>query len=136
ARIIGESTEGMIIKQFVQEDTFLIFAQVVAMYGFIAGAAVIAAFGAVVYSALHVVRRQKNQLGMILSAACFLLIVFNCTIGIFMNFGLLPMGSLQFPFLCRGGSGTVMYAVIIGLLMSCNRYSRIPVAHFDIKEKC
>ena len=69
AQIIGESTEGMIIKQFVQQDTFLIFGQVVAMYGFIAGATVIAAFGAVVYSALHVVRRQKNQLGMILSAA-------------------------------------------------------------------
>ena len=108
AQIIGESTEGMIIKQFVQQDTFLIFGQVVAMYGFIAGATVIAAFGAVVYSALHVVRRQKNQLGMILSAACFLLIVFNCTTGIFMNFGLLPLGSPQFPFLCRGGSGAGM----------------------------
>jgi len=136
AQIIGVSTEGMIIKQLVQQDTFLIFAQVVAMYGFIAGAAVIAAFGAVVYSALHVVRRQKNQLGMILSAACFLLIVFNCTTGIFMNFGLLPMGSLQFPFLCRGGSGTIMYAVIIGLLMSCNRYSCIQLNHFNRKKKC
>lgn len=136
AQIIGESTEGMIIKQFVQQDTFLIFAQVVAMYGFIAGAAVIAAFGAVVYSALHVVRRQKNQLGMILSVACFLLIVFNCTTGIFMNFGLLPLGSPQFPFLCRGGSGTIMYAVIIGLLMSCNRYSCIQLNHFNRKKKC
>ena len=126
----------MIIKQFVQQDTFLIFGQVVAMYGFIAGATVIAAFGAVVYSALHVVRRQKNQLGMILSAACFLLIVFNCTTGIFMNFGLLPLGSPQFPFLCRGGSGTVMYAVIIGLLMSCNRYSCIQINHFNSKKKC
>ena len=136
AQIIGEITEGMIIKQFVQQDTFLIFGQVVAMYGFIAGATVIAAFGAVVYSALHVVRRQKNQLGMILSAACFLLIVFNCTTGIFMNFGLLPLGSPQFPFLCRGGSGTVMYAVIIGLLMSCNRYSCIQINHFNSKKKC
>ena len=136
AQIIGESTGGMIIKQFVQEDMFLIFAQVVAMYGLIAGAAVIAAYGTIVYCSLHIVRRQKNQLGMILSAACFLLIVFNCTTGIFMNFGLLPLGSLQFPFLCKGGSGTVMYAVIIGLLMSCNRYSCIQINHFNRKKKC
>jgi cell division protein FtsW (lipid II flippase) len=125
ARFIGESTEGILIKQFVQQDTFLIFAQVVAMYGLIAGAAIITVFAAFAYRALHVVRHQKNQLGMILSAACFLLVFFNCTTGILMNFGLLPMGSLQFPFLSRGGSGTIMYAVIIGLLMSCRRYEKI-----------
>ena len=125
ARFIGESTEGILIKQFVQQDTFLIFAQVVAMYGLIAGAAIITVFAAFAYRALHVVRHQKNQLGMILSAACFLLVFFNCTTGILMNFGLLPMGSMQFPFLSRGGSGTIMYAVIIGLLMSCRRYEKI-----------
>ena len=105
----------------MQQENFLIFAQVVAMYGLIAGAAVIIAFGTLTYYALHIVRRQKNQLGMILSAACFLLVLFNCTTGILMNFGFMPMGSLQFPFLSRGGAGTVMYAVVIGLLMSCCR---------------
>lgn len=121
AQIFGESTEGTLIKDFVQQENFLIFAQVVAMYGLIAGAAVIIAFGTLTYYALHIVRRQKNQLGMILSAACFLLVLFNCVTGILMNFGFMPMGSLQFPFLSRGGAGTVMYAVVIGLLMSCCR---------------
>ncbi len=125
AQFIGESTQGTIIKPFVQQDTFLIFAQVVAMYGLAAGAVVITAFAVFALRALHVVKCQKNQLGMVLSAACFLLIFFNCVTGILMNFGLLPLGSLQFPFLSRGGSATVMYAVIIGLLMSCSRYTHI-----------
>ena len=133
AQIFGESTQGTIIKQFVQQDTFLILAQVVAMYGLIAGAAIITAFAAFAYRALHVVRHQKNQLGIILSAACFLLVFFNCTTGILMNFGLLPMSSLQFPFLSRGGSGTIMYAVIIGLLMSCRRYEKIIDLSADVR---
>lgn len=131
AQIFGESTQGTLLRQFVQQDTFLIFAQVVSMYGLIAGAAIITAFVSLAYRALHIVRRQKNQLGMILSAACFLLVLFNCTTGVLMNFGLLPIGSLQFPFLSRGGSATIMYAVIIGLLMSCKRYACTKLNHSE-----
>lgn len=44
-----------------------------------------------------------------------------------MNVGLYPMGTIQFPFLSTGGSVTTMYAVLIGLLMSCQRYERVPI---------
>lgn len=123
APIIGTNAENVLEKGLVYNDTFLIFAQSVAMYGIIAGAAIIAAFALLGYCALNIVKHQKNQFGMLMSAACFLLVIFNCIVGVLMNFGLWPMSTLQFPFLTRGGSGTIMYAVIIGLLMSCRRYS-------------
>lgn len=120
AKIIGGDAENLLKKQLVQNDTFLIFAQAIAMYGAIAGAAIIAAFALVACRALNIVKRQKSQLGMMISAACFLVVAFNCTTGILMNFGLWPMSALQFPFLSVGGSSTLVYAVIIGLLLSCN----------------
>lgn len=123
APIIGTNAENVLEKGLVYNDTFLIFAQSVAMYGIIAGAAIIAAFALLGCRALNIVKHQKNQFGMLMSAACFLLVIFNCIVGVLMNFGLWPMSTLQFPFLTRGGSGTIVYAVIIGLLMSCRRYS-------------
>lgn len=120
AEIIGGDAENLLKKQLVQNDTFLIFAQTVAMYGILAGVAVITAFAMIACRALNIVKRQKSQLGMMLSVACFLVVAFNCTTGILMNFGLCPMSALQFPFLSVGGSATIVYAVLIGLLMSCN----------------
>lgn len=126
ARLIGGNTENMLERQLVQNDTFLIFAQTVAIYGMAAGAAIITAFAVFACRALNIVRHQKNQLGMMMSAACFLVIMFHCAEGVLMNFGLFPMSTLQLPFLSTGGSAAMMYAVIIGLLMSCRRYSFIP----------
>ena len=121
AQIIGGNAETVLEKGLVQNDTFLILTQSIAMYGIIVGVAIIAAFALLAYRALNIVKRQKNPFGMMMSAACFLLVFFNCATGILMNFGLWPMGALQFPFLSVGGSATIMYAVIIGLLMSCRR---------------
>ena len=121
AQIIGGNAETVLTKGLVQNDTFLILTQSIAMYGIIAGIAITAAFVLLAYRALNIVKRQKNPFGMMMSAACFLLVFFNCTTGILMNFGLWPMGALQFPFLSVGGTTTIMYAVIIGLLMSCRR---------------
>lgn len=124
SQIIGSNAEIVLDKGLVYNDTFLVLAQSIAMYGMIVGVAIITAFVLFAYHALSIVKYQKNQFGMMMSAACFLLIFFNCITGILMNFGLWPMSTLQFPFFTRGGSGTIMYAVIIGLLMSCRRYGR------------
>lgn len=124
AQIIGSNAEIVLDKGLVYNETFLVLSQSIAMYGMIAGVAIIIAFGMFAYRALNIVKYQKNQFGMIMSTACFLLVIFNCITGILMNFGLWPMSTLQFPFLSRGGSGTIMYAVIIGLLMSCRRYGK------------
>lgn len=125
AQIIGGNAQTVLEEGLVYNNTFLILTQSVAMYGMIAGAAMIAAFALLGVCAFRIVKHQKNQFGMLLSAACFLLVIYNCIIGVLMNFGLYPLGTLQFPFLTRGGSATFMYAVIIGLLMSCNRYEKI-----------
>ena len=124
AQIIGSNAEIVLDKGLVYNETFLVLAQSIAMYGMIVGVAIITAFALFAYRALNIVKYQKNQFGMMMSTACFLLVFFNCITGVLMNFGLWPMSTLQFPFLTRGGSGTIMYAVIIGLLMSCRRYGR------------
>lgn len=123
ARLIGGG-EQIIDKQLVQNDTLFIFAQTIAMYGMAAGAAIITAFTMLLYHALKIVKHQKNQLGMMMSAACFLVVLLQCVVGVLMNVGLYPIGTLQFPFLNTGGSIAVMYAVLIGLIMSCQRYEQ------------
>lgn len=123
AQIIGGRADNILEEGLVYNETFLILAQSIAMFGIIVGAVIIAAFALLGVRAFHIVKHQKNQFGMLMSAACFLLVIYNCITGVLMNFGLWPMSTLQFPFLTRGGSGTIVYAVIIGLLMSCRRYS-------------
>ncbi|MDE7268112.1 MAG: permease prefix domain 1-containing protein, partial [Lachnospiraceae bacterium] len=85
AQIIGTNAETVLEKGLVHNDTFLILTQSIAMYGIIAGIAIIVAFVLLAYRALNIVKHQKTPFGMMMSAACFLLVFFNCTTGILMN---------------------------------------------------
>lgn len=94
-------------------------------YGIAAGIALLALFAAFILRAVKIVRSQKNQLGFLVSMACFLVIFANCLEGILMSFGLCPVTTAAVPFLTHGGSTTLVYAVLIGLLLSVHRYEKV-----------
>ncbi len=99
--------------------------QLICNYGILAGLALIAAFVAVVIRAFRIVKNQKNQLGFMISAACFMVFLVNCLEGVLINTGYCPVNSMQLPFVSDGVSTAMTYAVLIGLLLSVHRNERI-----------
>ena len=100
--------------------------RIICRYGILAGLAVILALIAVIVRAFHIVRQQKNQLGFMTAAACFMIFLVNCLEGILISTGYWPMtGSIQLPFLSYGIYPAIAYAALIGLLLSLYRNERI-----------
>lgn len=128
ARLIGAADNSMfqsenMIGYYVTEPFILL--QLVCHYGILAGAALVAAFAAVVTRALQIARRQKNQLGFMLSVACFMVILINCLEGILINTGYYPVSMMQFPFVSYSACTGMTYAALIGLLLSIYRNEKI-----------
>lgn len=98
---------------------------VIYWFGFIAGVILLALLAGFILCAINIVRRQKNQLGALVSLACFLVLVVNCIEGILISVGLFPITTAAIPFLTRGGSTALVYAVLIGLLLSVHRREKI-----------
>lgn len=105
-------------------EPFVLF-QIVCSYGMLAGLAVVSALSAVVIRAWRIVRRQKNQLGFMVSAACFMALLVNCLEGVLINTGFFPVSSMQFPFVSYGACTSITYAALIGLLLSVYRNEKI-----------
>lgn len=95
------------------------------VYGIIAGILLVLMMAVLVLYAVQIVHRQKNQLGFLVSMGCMLVICLNCLEGILVNVGLFPVTTVVIPFLTYGGSATIMYGVLIGLLLSVHRYEKV-----------
>ncbi|MEZ3447693.1 MAG: FtsW/RodA/SpoVE family cell cycle protein [Lachnospiraceae bacterium] len=94
-------------------------------YGLIVGILLLVLLAALVFRAVKIVYGQKNQLGFLVSMACMLVICLNCVEGILVNAGLFPTTITLIPFLAYGGSATLMYAVLFGLLLGVYRYEKV-----------
>ncbi|MDE6054087.1 MAG: FtsW/RodA/SpoVE family cell cycle protein, partial [Lachnospiraceae bacterium] len=95
------------------------------VYGMIVGILLLVLLAALVLRAVKIVYSQKNQLGFLVSMACMLVIFLNGLEGILVNVGLFPYTPVIIPFLTRGGSATLVYAVLIGLLLGVHRYEKV-----------
>ena len=94
-------------------------------YGLIAGIVLLLLFVVFAVGVMKIVQSQKNQLGMLVSASCFLVFAANCLEGILVNLGLLPMTTVSIPFVTFGGSVALVYSVLIGLILSVHRYEKV-----------
>lgn len=108
----------------LREGEFLPLA-IIYCFGFTAGIILLILLAVFILCAINIVRRQKNQLGVLVSLACFLVLVVNCIEGILISVGLFPVTTAAIPFLTRGGSTALVYAVLIGLLLSVHRREKI-----------
>lgn len=128
----GSRLFGRGSSMYIGEDTVLMFSEgglmptgIIYFYGTAAGILLAGMLAVFVLRALRIVRGQKNQLGFLVSMACFLVLLVNCAEGILVGVGLFPVTTTVMPFLMRGGSATLVYAVLIGLLLSVHRYERV-----------
>lgn len=98
---------------------------IVRNYGILAGVVLALAFAIFIVRAFHIVRQQKNQLGFMISAGCFMVFLVNCVEGMLINTGYYPVTNTQLPFVSCCAGAMITYAVFIGLLLSIHRYERI-----------
>lgn len=124
----GFSFDDEIMWAIPRTDPFILL-EIVFSFGILAGLLVIAAFTALIVHVFGIIRRQKNQLGFMIAAACFMVFLDNCVEGILINSGFFPVTSLQLPFLSFGVGSTITYAVLIGLLLSIYRNEKIVTDH-------
>jgi len=94
-------------------------------YGIFAGILLFVLLAVLILRAGKIVHGQKNQLGFLVSMACMLVIFLNGLEGALVNVGLFPVTTVIIPFLTRGGSAALMYAVLIGLLLGVHRYEKV-----------
>lgn len=104
---------------------------IVYLYGFIVGIVLIGLLAMLLLRAFLIMYAQKNQLGFLVSMSCFLVISLNCAEGFLVSFGMLPLTTTTLPFLTRGASTALVYAVFIGLILSVHRYEKVLTAERD-----
>ena len=87
-RLIGAADNSLLLSDnSVGPTDPLILLQLICNYGVLVGMVLIAAFAALSIRAFQIVKRQKNQIGLMLSAACFMVILLNCLEGVLSNTG-------------------------------------------------
>lgn len=70
---------------------------------------------------LRTVRKQKNQLGYMVSLACVLFLGIETILYMAMNFSMVPFGGLYMPFLSNGNSYLLITYLYMGILLSVCR---------------
>lgn len=117
--------DALIESPELYPSTPFVLLQLICSYGLLAGLVIVVSFVAVAIRAFCIVKNQKNQLGFMISAACFMVFLVNCLEGVLMNTGYCPVSSMQLPFVSFSTCTTMTYAVLIGLLLSVHRNEKI-----------
>lgn len=125
AAIIQGTKSWLLGAPMSYPTTPFVLLQLICTYGILAGLIMVVAFVAVSIRAFRIVRNQKNQLGFMIGAACFMVFLVNCLEGVLINTGYCPVNSIQLPFVSSGTCTVMTYAALIGLLLSIHRNERI-----------
>lgn len=135
-RLTGEGSGlGEGAMQYITDsdmDSSMIPLRFMHSYGILAGILLLALFVVFIVCVAGIVRSQKNQLGMLVSVSCFLVLILNSVEGILMNLNLFPVTTVLIPFITRGGSVMFVYSVLIGLVMSVHRYEKVVAKAGDV----
>lgn len=124
-KLVGKGNDTVYSVSDFCDRNNLVWLRLMHTYGLIAGGVLLILFVIFAVIVVKVVRSQKNQLGMLVSASCFLVFVANCLEGILVNLGLIPMTTVSIPFITYGGSVTLVYAILVGLILSVHRYENV-----------
>jgi rod shape determining protein RodA len=111
----GPLTNGAFIP--VQSTDF-VFSAVGEQFGMIGGATVLGLFGVVLWRIYRIARMAQDRLGFLICAGVFTMILWQAFQNIGMTMGITPVSGVPLPFVSYGGSHTVAFAIMIGLVQS------------------
>lgn len=74
---------------------------------------------------LHISRNQENTLGFLLGTAVFCTLLLKSMLYFAANLGIFPGTAVDMPFLSFGLNNTISNSILIGLVLSVNRYKKL-----------
>ena len=111
----GPLTNGAFIP--VQSTDF-VFSAVGEQFGMLGAGIVLGLFGVVLWRIYRIARMSQDRLGFLLCAGVFTMILWQAFQNIGMTMGITPVSGVPLPFVSYGGSHTVAFAIMIGLVQS------------------
>lgn len=111
----GPLTNGAFIP--VQSTDF-VFSAVGEQFGMLGGGLVLGLFGVVLWRILRIARLAQDKLGVLVCTGVFTMILWQAFQNIGMTMGITPVSGVPLPFVSYGGSHTVAFAIMIGLVQS------------------
>lgn len=111
----GPLTNGAFIP--VQSTDF-VFSAIGEQFGMVGSAFVLALFAVILVRIFRIARLAQDRLGVLICAGVFTMILWQGFQNIGMTMGITPVSGVPLPFVSYGGSHTVAYAMMIGLVQS------------------
>jgi rod shape determining protein RodA len=111
----GPLTNGAFIP--VQSTDF-IFSAVGEQFGMLGGGVVLGLFGVVLWRVFRTAQLCQDRLGTLLCAGVFTMILWQGFQNLGMTMGITPVSGVPLPFVSYGGSHTVAFAIMIGMVQS------------------
>lgn len=108
-----------------------IFAVIGEELGFIGVLGLLAVFGALVWAGFKIARYAPDLTGRLIAAGCTSMFIIQAFVNIGGVLGLLPLSGKPLPFISYGGSTIMSSILMVGLLMSVSRQSRLPETEYD-----
>ena len=111
----GPLTNGRFIP--VQSTDF-VFSAVGEQFGMLGCGIVLGLFGIVLWRVFRIARLAEDRLGTLVCTGVFTMILWQAFQNIGMTMGITPVSGVPLPFVSYGGSHTVAFAMMIGLVQS------------------
>lgn len=111
----GPLTNGRFIP--VQSTDF-VFSAVGEQFGMLGCGIVLALFAVVLWRIFRIARLAEDRLGTLICTGVFTMILWQAFQNIGMTMGITPVSGVPLPFVSYGGSHTVAFAMMIGLVQS------------------
>ncbi len=111
----GPLTNGRFIP--VQSTDF-VFSAVGEQFGMVGCGIVIALFVVILWRVFRIARLAQDRLGTLIASGVFTMILWQAFQNIGMTMGITPVSGVPLPFVSYGGSHTVAFAMMVGLVQS------------------
>lgn len=98
-----------------ERHTDFIFASFVEEFGLLGALVLLSSYTIVLYHCLVNIRRLRERPQILLSLSIFLIFLFQFTINVGMNLGIMPVTGITLPLFSYGGSSLLSFAILIGL---------------------
>jgi rod shape determining protein RodA len=129
-RGLGQGVQSH-LRFLPERQTDFIFASMAEEWGFIGSAAVISLYTVMICFCLYVAQRTRSPEGMYFCVAAAMVTLFQSTVNIGMNMGLLPITGVTLPLLSYGGSSILATCFIFGVVQSLS-YDVRPKTHLHL----
>ncbi len=108
-----------------------IFAVVGEECGLVGTLGVIVGFVAIAWAGLRIARYAPDMAGQLIALGCTSLLVIQMLLNVSGVIGVFPLSGKPIPFLSYGGSSIMSSAMLVGLMLSVSKESRLSLTEYD-----